>query len=362
MKQNAIFLFFSVFLLAIFAISCSKEPEYIAPKPNTDTIKTVWKSHPQVRLDKVFCELAYPTADKLYVLSNEYLLTFNAQHELISSQKFTNKGLANYDNGAFLNEQFFGYRKPAEYSKVRIHLTQNPSVFTDIDVKAIDSTAFTNPSYKSSVLAINNSGDLIIPIRNSQQKQKFIIYKISQNEQTIKTTFSVIASAFGNYYSENAKPFAFKNDFYICISDELYKIKPTGEISLCVEHIFDASFLTINDTVYMWGTENRNYNIAYTYQIPNQNTWQTFATGLRASANYRFKNIDNKTMMYYGGQIWQWNIDSKTNKYEIKTISTRGLEGQFPQDFFVFRDRVYYASYEGLFYKPLDKFFEYETK
>ncbi len=360
MKQNAIV----VFLLAIFAISCSKEPEHIAPKPNADTVKTVWKSHPQVRLDKVFCELAYPTADKLYVLSNDYLLTFNAQHELISSQKFTNKGLASSNGRPFMNEQFFGYRMGANFNKIRIHLTQNPSIFTDIDIKTIDSAAFINPSFKSGTFAINTNGELIIPIRNPQPKQKFIIYKISQNNETINITFSAIATALGDKFYENATVSAFKEDFYVSASDEIYKIKSNGEINLCEQNIFDTTFLTLNDTVYMWGVESTNYKVAYTYQAPNQNTWKTFATGVGKASGigFKYKNIDNKILMYQGGQIWQWNIDSKTNKYEIKTISTRGLEGQYPRDFFVFRDRVYYASFSGLFYKPLDKFFEYETK
>jgi hypothetical protein len=190
------------------------------------------------------------------------------------------------------------------------------------------------------------------------------LFLLIQNEQTINITFSAIATVLGNKFYENAAVYSFKENFYVSASDEIYTIKPNGEIKLCEENIFDTTFLTLNDTVYVWGVENTSYKVAYTYQIPNQNTWKTFATGIRQAngIGFKYKNIDNKIIMYFGGQMWEWNIDNRTNKYEVKTISTRGLEGVFPEDFFVFRDRVYYASLTGLFYKPLDKFFEYESK
>jgi hypothetical protein len=354
-----------ILLLGLLAVACNHEE--IRPTPPPEPAQ--WQAHPEVRLDKVLCENMLVTENKLYVVGNNYLLTFNSKHQLESSYFLSSQGIT-LDNGRpFMNKKFLAYVDNLN-QKINIHLINKPQVSTQIDIKSLDSTFRLIYYCYNQKVAINDQDELLIPVVSgiSNTTAHILRFQLFTNDNNINAVHqqSVVFATSNTGFHNLKNVIAHKNNFIFSIQFEgTFQALPDGAIQK-INNITSPYLLKTQDSTFVMGYASRseeNFSVLVGVEKA-PNVWQSFKTSFKEDGGWlRYTTIDNKIMSFFNRNLLQWSLDLGKGKYYIKRISLEGLPPYVAiYDVALFKDKVYVTTHNGLYSKPLKDFFVYEKE
>lgn len=354
MKQS-LFLFFVLIVL----VSCSKDDE-LEPISNEFNYFTEWSSHPDVNFDKIYLQNGFATDDRLYVVGNNYFLTFDENHQLVDEYLISEAGInIGSTNIPTITEKVFGYKSDGRFSpSLTLHLNENPSVQTTIDIHAVDTNFVGIITRLNNHFVITDDDILIIPgveqIVNNTSLLAFHFFQLNITDTSIE--YNYIKKV--NY----TVPVSFFEFFNVFLNEEFlyfgyfatFRLNLETDIITEVSAIQNPYPVQVQDTFFIVGS-TLNSRLSFDFLINDSQI--SINTADYFDNNYlRFTSIDDVIIGYRAGMVKMFQING--NQIFIRSINNLDIFGRVTIDKIVeFQNRVYLITHNGLYSKELKEFF-----
>ncbi len=365
---------FSFFFLIIQLAACRDDKNIVPPEvsvPVDSSQLGAWERHPEVKGDNFISRKLFVDKNKLFCVGGSHFMSFDATHKMIQSYKFSDIDIGNFSiREPYINNQYFVYSDPFYNPKfVKIHLVANPSVSATINVSDIDST-YQRVFYEMGQPCAIVNDKLILPSvrrikRNDPVKGDSIVRIDYFHIYTLSHTDSKIDYKYEKTITINdRKRYSNVEDIFSLYTDDsnfYYVLEGLKKVNLSSGgHNLEANtpqygkYGFKNDTIWGLGFD-RNIGTQITFK---SNVWNTLTLGdFGDGGNIKWYFLDNKHIIgvFEGRQIFELEVDLKSNKFSLIELLSSGTRNV--NDIAIFKDRVYFASNDGLFYKSVDSFF-----
>ena len=357
-----------IFLLLLAGLLSCKPPEVIEPVPEPEDI--TWELHPEIRLDRRLQIQAKATFDRLWLLGNNYLLSLDPQHQLVSDELVAPRGNQLWYR-SFLSESYFATELT---SKHVFELRNNyvPEQKARIDLRALDPTIFEVNFYYNQPMAINSRGRLLVGgkrysgnlgagngipmfIFQTQQAADSIEVKLEQKFEINQG----ISNAAGSNYLTGV--YAFGESFFFSNSENGFYQLQEGEEPELVLPLELVHMFRRNDTLFAMGYQV-NFSFGMGFLPPGDTQWQFRSFGNLDNGFLRFDAIENRIITFRGSQIWEIVPDPSYTSLNIRELNNRGLDQVTIHDIEAFQGRVYLCTERGLFFLPINDFFTFKPE
>ncbi|MFK7772619.1 MAG: hypothetical protein AB8F94_10785 [Saprospiraceae bacterium] len=368
MKNNKLSLSLILIPLLLF-FSCKKEA--IPPIDNVEE-EPCWQLHPEIELDRRLLIQSYATEDNLFLLSHNYFLKMDEQG-LVQEQFISEEGNYSLYDYPMLNDKIFAIGLDVfNLGKINIYSSSNPAIFTTIDIKAIDSTVIEINYFSGNGMVINDSNKLLFSVGKEyvQGVPDPYLYlwmfdvMIEDNLLTIEFDQEIKIEIPGTSNTLTEKSVSglsvFDNEFYCSITRPVttFKINNEGEY----EELFPlrhAKIFSRNDTLFALG-HIATCDIGYAIKPPNAN-WTTYSLGLYDGCWGQFYQVNDQFIMVIRDQLWVIKVDPNSIR-EIKELDASCIQSTSIRSLVNFKDKIYLATHEGLYFKKLEAFFTYKEE
>lgn len=374
MKSLKDLLRFSLFFFIIMLAACRDDKNIVPPEVPVSIDSSqlgAWERHPEVKGDNFITRKLFVDKNKLFCVGGSHFMSFDATHKMLQSYKFSDIDINDFSiREPYINNQYFVYSDPFYNPKfVKIHLVANPSVSATINVSDIDST-YQRVFYETGQPCTIMNDKLILPSvrwvrRNDPIKgdslvtiDYFHIYILSHTDSKIDYKYEKTITvndrrgyvSIGNIFS-----FYTDNSNFYYLQYGLKKVNlATGSYNFEENPLRYGTFGFKNDTLWGLGT-TQNLGTQITFKI---DVWNTSSLGnLGDGGAFKWYFLDNKHIVgvFMGRQIFELVVDLKSNKFSLTELLSSGTRNI--NDIAIFKDRVYLASNDGLFYKSVNSFF-----
>jgi hypothetical protein len=336
---------------------------------------TAWTPHPEVKYDYTALTNAHVTEDRLYLAGDNYFLTFDEEHNLINKFLFSESaGNKGWFKRPTITDKIFGYRLYETTNsntftrrvegRLQIHINENPSKTTVIDLNEVDTAQWYINSNKVNDFIVTKDNQLLIPAFSGSGatiKVAIFIFDIVIG-QTIEYAFNrkIFMPAGATYLPQN-EGFVEQGDYiYFSSMRALYQIDISNNNALRVgenrfSFLYDVKISS--DTTYLIASQGYTTIFSYTTKSGENGGIQIGFDNLYG--DWQFVNIGGELIGYYYQAIGQFSLDFQKNYIDIKNLQDEDLEGGIYK-MIAFKDRVYCATINGLFFKKIDNFFQEE--
>lgn len=381
MMKNTFFYYVFLLVAGLSIISCNKDKpvEPAVLPPVIDSVRlAAWTRHPTVKGENFIVTRFYQEKNQLYAIGGNYLMIFDTSHQMVQSHKFSNIPINDVlsTRTPFVNNRYFAY---SDYvynpNFVKIHLLATPSVYTTINVSDVDSSysrLFYHHGQPCTIMAddkvilpalryLRRPGsawrDSIVPVTY------FLVYQLSATSSTINYRYekTIDLPALSNEVSNIFHSESERGYFYF-VQYGLHKVHiPSGMRTTEVDKVWLSNNGVVRDTLWSIGhqTDVNGDETVISYKTQD---WQSYIlSNFSLGRDFKWLFIDNKHIIGIytrSGQIFDFQPDLKTNKFTLKELLSSGVRDV--NDITVFKDRVYIATNNGLFYKTKDAFFTYK--
>lgn len=369
MKAKCLALFF---ISILFLFSCKKEL-------STDILEEsieppCWELHPDIELDRRLLIQGFANEDHLFLLSNNYFLKMD-ETGLLQEKFISEEGNISLFNYPMLNEKLFAMGFDLySVEKLTIYSTANPEIFTNIDLKSIDSTFNEINYFSGNGMAANDSNKLLFSVSKkyiqgvSDPYLYFWMFDVTLESDVLSIEFDkeikIEIPGTSNTLTEKSvtELTVFENEFYCSINrpDKTYKINSEGDF----EELFpmrDAKIFERNDTLFALGHVS-GCDIGYAIKPSPTVNWETYSLGVYDGCWGTFYQIKDKFIMVNRYQFWEVEINHSESRFDFKELDGNCIQETSFRSLTHFKDKIYIATHEGLYFKSLDDFFIYKEE
>jgi hypothetical protein len=366
MKTNKLSLFFIPLFLFY---SCKQEA---IPPIDIVEEESCWQLHLDIELDRRLLIQSYATEDDLFLLSHNYFLKMD-ETGLVEEKFISEEGNYSLYDYPMLNHKLFAIGFGIYFlEKIKIYSSENPDVFVTIDLKAIDST-FTEINYISrNGMVVNDDNKLLFSVKKqyvggvSEPNLYLWMFDFSFENNALTIEFDkeikIEISGTSNLAGEKSVTefSVFENEFYCSIARPAitFKINSQGEY----EELFplqSAKVFSRNDTLIALGHVS-GCNIGYAIKPP-QDDWTTYSLGGFTGCWGKFYQINNQFVMVKADEIWVIKVDPNSI-FDIKELDVSCIQSTSIRSLVNFKDKIYLATHEGLYFKKQEDFFIYKEE
>ena len=358
-----------ILLSLLFFNSCKKTEEIIDDTPLTIE-KPCWNLHPDIELDRRLLIQSFTTDDHLYLLSNNYFLKMD-ENGLVEDFFISEEGNLSFYDYPMLNDKLFAVGLDVNgVEKFKFHSSQKPELFDFIDFKAIDSS-FIKINYRNgNGLAVNSANKLLIPIRKEIADDDGHTYlwmfdcvieddNLSiEFDQEVKILFG---GAGLNFNSKIITEMSVIGEDFYCSFDNpnrTYKVNSQGQTKSIFPYR-DAMFFERNDTIFSM-MYNPNCSASYAFKTEQSLQWDIHSISYEDGCGSRFYMVDDQLVIARSRNIYHLKIDFKTNDFEWKELDQSCLGASNIRSISYFKNKVYMARLDGLYWKDKSDFFIYK--
>ncbi len=366
--------------------SCKKDPSIpVVAIPKTSTVNdSIWVLDSTVTLDRKILLASNSFGTQLYLLGNNYLVTIDSTTHTTSSTLVSASDIGVFSKPV-LTPLFYSYLSSND-STVVVGLNQFPNVSVSINVLDSDTNIhfICSNSTTGPLVAINDLNQLIIPVQlsanadNTPTYQAFAIYNINASigssslsvsfKGVIQNLMDTVSAWQGHGHAE--PPFVFvqamdDNFYYSSVYQGItYKIDVSGNFT----KLFNGellNFVYVNDTLNALGsysplTGNYYSELQWFMNYPATNVWIEYNFNISPDYRTGYAVVQNKVIAYRLGQIWEVVINKSTSSVQFKELDNSTISTNYINSVIAFDNKVYVTTIDGLFYKPINKFFTYK--
>ena len=365
----------SLFMVYLCLSSC-KHDRLDTPTPILAS-DTLWRTVAAVNYDKTILNTAFSTDSSLYLVGNNYHLEVNKNEQLVSSTLISKAGLGfSYSDDPYMNAKYTVYQTHGYYQNTELTIRENarPNIKTTIDISQID----TNYMYINgrNFCAINDKNQLIVSIayRKWQNPNRvsydsyFLIFDLQTAQDSVAYRINKLikvpdSRAFTDYQPTRIyQIYPVEDNFYFSgIYANLQFVNITSGSSSVLSPYLYGDFLTVKDTLHIIGYGKNIALTMYSKPLKAPNTdWLGYTLTDLSYNGYQFRSIDDKFIFFWSYQLWELSLSADKKYFSIKELKNYGLNGVSIQDVCLFNNKVYLATSNGLFTKPLKTFFTYK--
>lgn len=354
--KSTIYLFL---LIGLFS-ACSKDETPIIEA----NYYTEWQSHPEVTLDKIYLQNGLATEDKLYVVGNNYFLTFNENHELEDEYLISTTGVnIGYTNIPTITKKVFGYKESEYEPTLYLHSNENPDIKTAIDFNTLDTMNIVQiNTYYNEHFVITDDNILIVPCRRkiSETEYKQVFYRIQLDITPTEITYQVLSifqyPIFHPLSRISLTGLSLRNNDLYFNTDSLFKVNLNSLETNKIRDLRFGYFMEVQDTFFIIG-HDYHYNLSFNYSVDDGQNFNLNLTNFDDNGYMRFAAIDNQIIGYRGGSLIHFQVTSDFIAYA--SVNTTNIYKTFDiEKILTFKDRVYLVGRNGLHSKSLDSFLE----
>jgi len=370
MKTSLSKLLFILLASVLFCPACEKNEilptEEIIDPPS-------WERHSEIELDRRLLIQGFAANDAIYLLSHNYFLKLD-ESGLLEEHFISEAGNLSLFNYPMLNDRLFaiglGLFNP---KKIDIFSTDNPSTSASIDFLAIDSS-FQKINHLSGNSMCVNDNKLLFSVDKKQipgisdPNIYFWLFDYTLENDHLTLSFEkeikIKIPGSGIIYGEKklTEIQVFENEFYCSISNPAvtYRITPQGSY----KELFpmrDAKIFSQHDTLFALGHLG-DCNIGYAIKPPQSNEWESFSLGVNDGCWSHFYQINDRFIILINNQFWELTIDHSITGFDIKEMDNNGLQPTSIRSMLSFKDKVYLATHDGLFFKNQADFSNYKEE
>lgn len=347
-----------LFLFIGLFSACSKDDTPIS------NYYTEWQAHPEVNFDKIYLQNGLVVDDKLYVVGNNYFLTFNENHELENEYLISEAGInIGFANIPTITKKVFGYKKSDYDPELVLHLNNNPNVKTTIDLNALDTMNIVNIStYYNEHFVITEDNILIIPCKRkiSQMEYRHVFYFIQLEITATEINYQVLStvqySILHPFSNTDITGLSLRNNNLYFVNDSLYQLNLNSLETNNLRDMNYGYFMEVQDTFFIVG-HDYNYNLSFNYTVNNGQNFILNSFGYYDNGFMRFASIGNQIIGYRGGGLIHFQLTNEFINYS--SINTTDIYRTFDiEKILTFKDRVYLVGRNGLYSKALNSFLE----
>ncbi len=122
--------------------------------------------------------------------------------------------------------------------------------------------------------------------------------------------------------------------------------------------VLDRALLRVfkhNDKLYGFGRDGKFYQSS-----DKGNSWRSSFEVERFLSDVSFTHVEDQLVGYRYGQVWKFDFND--SGYEVEELVNTGLVGNLITSLNEFDGKVYVTTLSGVYYKPLEQFFEIKPK
>gem|GEM_PF-6746979 len=367
-----------LFILTITSIftACKKDPAIVTPKLMPISADTTWVLDSSVNLDRKILLNSCVFESKLYLLGDDYFITIDSSTHTTSSTLIASNGqnLGVYSQPV-ITPLVYAYLSTDD-SSVVVGLNEHPNISVSVNVINSDTNIYTiavsgDLNEAGPIIAINNLNQLLVPVELTTKSDSVMYLAFALYDITANTGSTSLSVSFNriivNRMDSVQMPLqiyriqAVGDDFYFTSSDNFvtYKIDPLGNFTKIFEGNENIFFLSINDTLNGIGAPLYGDPLKWYINNPGTNLWTGYSINASPSLT-GCTTIQNKIIAYSLGQIWEFSFNKSTPEVTIKELDNSNISDTYITSIITFDNRVYVTTINGLYSKPLSKFFKYK--
>ena len=355
-------------LVCLIGLSGCGPSEEVTPTPEPELKE--WQLHPEVLLDRRLQIQARATEDRMWLLGNNYLLSLDTGHRLVSDVLVAPLGNQLWHR-SFLSDDYFATELTANYT-FSLRRNDRPDKQANVNLRELDSTVFQLNSYYNSPMAINSRGQILvggwvnaasspgvtgIPLFILQVAETDDSLRISLDRRT-RVNEGLVNYAGSNYLNGI---YAFGDTFYFSNTENrfyrlLHDQEPQLLFPFSLVHMFKK-----NDTLFAIGYQ-QDFNLGLGFLPPGEQQWQTRYFGQLDNGFMRYESVQNRIVIYRGNQLWELVPNPNYDYLTINELNNLGLDQTTIHDIEVFQGRVYICTSRGLYFQPIEDFFSFKPE
>lgn len=349
--------------LPLLIVNCEKEKIIEIEKEYN------WKKHESFQYNDVAQMNSLATNDQLYFLGHN-TFTSLVSGSLDHPDALFGGSAIHYDiwyeqpsdrKLPICADYFISYNKLNGW--LRFIPTQNPvsaGTSVSLSIKNIDSTYTDFDLVHFSVgecMVINEQNKALIPyvsFVDSKMSLKLALVNIKKeiladvHLDTIETRILSIPEP----YQHNSIIESIGDNFFFITNSKVYRIDNLGNI----ENVLDTELNKIIESEgKLYGISTKNLFIS----SDNGLTWNEGYTIPYIYSSLNYTKIDNKIIGYRYNQLW--NIVITDSEISAQELDNNGLDGISITSVSNFDKKAYISSLSGVYFKPLDDFFNYRN-
>lgn len=353
MKKSVLLFAFTFLLLS----ACEKDSDYNPEPPHEEEEVVLWE--PVKDMNSISVLNLYKTEDELFALSRGFFHRLELQ-EMSSDSNY----LGNFSESwaTEINDLFF---VKIESSMIFIYNTDNPDQYTSFDIKEYhpDFGKFYFPPAWLGDAIVSNSQNVFMTVYRPRidgvfaAEPRLLLFRAEKDASGEVSVHDVIESAIDTDYvfGELTGIYSCGENFLVSLNPFTYKVTPDGSWELVFEgRIFD--FIRHGDMLIGFGDDDLlvSYDDGSSWDILTSN----LPLGLRPWQQKGF-SLNESLLVWDAYHITQIKISD--TGLDCVSFCTEGLDpapGKYIHRMVIGEEYVFAGTQQGLFYKPLNGFWE----